>query len=233
MFEVIPCVDVRLGRAVRLLEGDPARETVYHSDPLDAARRFDSLGAPWIHIVDLDAALGTGSNLEGIEAATRGVRASVEVAGGIRSSHDAALRLEFADRVVVGTAAVREPRLVHELLERFGPRRVVVSVDARHGEVAVSGWTEATGVRASDLARAMHAAGVETLIFTDVSRDGTMKGVDEVPVRSVRDAFPGTLYAGGGVGSDSDLELYESLGLQGAIVGRAIYEGKITYPRTA
>ena len=217
MFEVIPCVDVRLGRAVRLLEGDPARETVYHSDPLDAARRFDSLGAPWIDIVDLDAALGPGSILVGIEAATRGVRASVEVAGGIRSVQDAALRLEFADRVVLGTAAVREPRLVHELLERFGPRRVVVSVDARHGEVAVSGWTEATGVRASDLARAMHATGVETLIFTDVSRD----------------AFPGTLYAGGGVGSDSDLALYESLGLQGAIVGRAIYEGKITYPRTA
>lgn len=230
---MIPCVDVRLGRAVRLLEGDPERETVYDSDPLTAARRFDALGAPWIHIVDLDAALGTGSNQEVIETACRGVEASVEVAGGIRSVEDAALRLAFADRVVVGTAAVRDPRLVHELLDRFGPQRVVVSVDARGGEVAVSGWTEATGVRASDLARAMHAAGVETLIFTDVSRDGTMKGVDEVPVRPVRDAFPGTLYAGGGVGSDSDLALYESLGLQGAIVGRAIYEGKITYPRTA
>lgn len=233
MFEVIPCVDVRLGRAVRLLEGDPARETVYHADPLSAARRFDALGARWIHIVDLDAALGTGSNQEVIEAACRGVAAHVEVAGGIRSSQDAAQRLAFADRIVVGTAAVRDPRLVHDLLARFGPQRVVVSVDARGGEVAVSGWTEATGVRAGDLAQAMHAAGVETLIFTDVSRDGTMKGVDEAPVRTVRDAFPGTLYAGGGVGSDADLELYASLGLQGAIVGRALYEGKITYPRTA
>lgn len=233
MFEVIPCVDVRLGRAVRLLEGDPSRETVYHADPLSAARRFDALGAPWLHVVDLDAALGTGSNLEPIAEACRGVSARVEVAGGVRSLAAAEERLAFADRVVVGTAAVREPALVRELLGRFGPERVVVSIDARGGDVAVSGWTEATGVRAADLAAAMHAAGVRLMIFTDVARDGTMAGVDPGPVGAVRDAFPGTLYAGGGVGSDADLELYESLGLQGAIVGRALYEGKVAYPRTA
>ncbi len=233
MFEVIPCVDVRQGRAVRLLEGDPDRETVYHADPLTAARGFDAAGARMLHVVDLDAALGTGNNLRAIEEACRGVRAGVEVAGGIRSVADAAERLEFADRVVIGTAAVRDPGLVRDLLERFGPDRVVVSVDARHGDVAVSGWTESTGVRANDLARAMHAAGVRTLIFTDVSRDGTLRGVDDAPVREVREAFPGALYAGGGVGSDADLDLYEALGLQGAIVGRALYEGKITYPRTA
>ncbi|HEX7001554.1 MAG TPA: 1-(5-phosphoribosyl)-5-[(5-phosphoribosylamino)methylideneamino]imidazole-4-carboxamide isomerase [Trueperaceae bacterium] len=233
MFEVIPCVDVRLGRAVRLLQGDPERETVYHAGPLEAARRFDAQGARWLHIVDLDAALGSGSNLPAIAAACRGVDAKVEVAGGVRSVADAAERLEFADRVVVGTAAVREPALVTELLERFGPRRVVVSVDARGDRVTVSGWTEETDVTAADLARSMHEAGVELLIFTDVARDGTLQGIDDGPVRAVRDAFPGALYAGGGVGSDEDLSLYESLGLQGAIVGRALYEGKITYPRTA
>ncbi len=233
MFEVVPCVDVRRGRAVRLYQGDPERETVYHARPLDAAARFASLGAGRLHVVDLDAALGDGENLSAIETLCRGVTASVQVAGGVRSVEDAARRLEFASAVVVGTAAVTRPRLVEELLARFGPDRVIVSVDAAGGEVVVRGWTTGSGVDAAALARDMEARGVSRLIFTDTARDGTMRGVDPAPVAAVRASFGGTLHAGGGVGSDADLDLYESLGLEGAIVGRALYEGKVSYPRTA
>lgn len=233
MFEVIPCVDVRRGRAVRLYEGDPGRETVYHDRPLEAALRWVDLGASRLHVVDLDATLGDGSNLEEIERLCRGVAASAQVAGGVRSLEEAERRLGFAAAVVVGTAAVTQPELVEALLARFGPDRVVVSVDAAGGEVLVRGWQAGSGVRAADLARDMERRGVRRLIFTDTTRDGTLRGVDPVPVAAVREAFGGTLHAGGGVASDADLDLYESLGLEGAIVGRALYEGKISYPRTA
>lgn len=231
MFEVVPCVDVRRGRAVRLYEGDPERETVYHDSPLEAARRFVALGAGRLHVVDLDATLGDGGNLAEIERLCRGVAADVQVAGGVRSVADVERRLAFAAAVVVGTAAVTQPELVDALLARFGPERVIVSVDAAGGEVLVRGWQAGSGVDAADLARDMEARGVRRLIFTDVSRDGTLRGVDPAPVAAVRAAFGGTLHAGGGVGSDADLDLYESLGLEGAIVGRALYEGKVTYPR--
>ncbi len=233
MFEVVPCVDVRRGRAVRLFEGDPDRETVYHDEPLAAAKRFVALGAGRLHVVDLDAALESGGNLDAIEALCRGVPANVQVAGGVRSLEAAERRLGFADRVVIGTAAITQPELVERALERFGPDKVIVSVDAADGMVVVRGWQAGTEVAATSLASDMEARGVKRLIFTDTTRDGTMRGVDPGPVAAVREVFGGELLAGGGVASDRDLDVYEGLGLQGAIVGRALYEGKITYPRTA
>lgn len=233
MFQVIPAVDVQRGRAVRLYEGDPTKETVYFEDPLAAAQHWASLGAALLHLVDLDATLESGSNVEVIERIATTVNAKVELGGGIRSADAAARWLTVVQRVILGTVAVREPDLVSDLIERFGAERVCVSVDARAGKVAVRGWAEATEVEATDLARDMYRRGVTHLIYTDVARDGTMQGVDESAVAEVRDAFPGYLVAGGGVAGDADLELYQRLGLQGAIVGRALYEGKITYPRAA
>lgn len=232
-FKVIPAVDVQRGRAVRLYEGDPERETVYFADPLVAAEHWTSLGAELLHLVDLDATLESGSNSALIERIATTVAAKVELGGGIRSAADAERWLRVVDRVILGTVAVREPDLISELVERHGPERVSVSVDARAGKVAVRGWAEATEVDAAALAEDMFRRGVRHLIYTDVSRDGTMQGVDESAVAELRGAFAGDLVAGGGVGSDADLELYQALGLQGAIVGRALYEGKITYPRAA
>jgi len=233
MFQVIPAVDVQRGKAVRLYEGDPAKETVYFEDPVAAARHWASLGAGLLHLVDLDATLGSGTNAAVIERIAAEVGVPLELGGGIRSAADAERWLAVVDRVVLGTAAVARPELVSELVERHGPDRVCVSVDARAGKVAVKGWLETTEVLATDLAADMHERGVSELIYTDVARDGTMKGVDEAAVAEVRAAFPGNLLAGGGVARDADLDLYQRLGLQGAIVGRALYEGKITYPRTA
>lgn len=233
MFMVIPAIDVQKGRAVRLYEGDPERETVYYSDPLDAAKHWTALGAELLHLVDLDATLERGANTAVIAGIARGVDAMVEVGGGVRSMADAERWLEVVHRVVIGTLALQRPDIVAAMVERFGPDKVAVSVDARGGRVAVRGWAEHTAVDALELARAMSQRGVTDLIYTDISRDGTMKGVDPEPVAAMRDAFPGTLVAGGGVASDADIDLYERLGLQGAIVGRALYEGKIGYPRTA
>lgn len=233
MFEVIPAVDIQQGRAVRLFEGDPDRETIYFEDPVEAARHWVSLGARWLHLVDLDAALGRGSNSDIIReiAGIPGVK--TELGGGIRSLVDASEWLELVDRVILGTAAINSPELTEALLERFGPERVVVSLDARDGLIAVRGWTEVSDVSLLGAAEQALQQGVTTLIYTDVSRDGTMLGVDVGPLQQLRDAYPHTLLAGGGVASDADLDVYASLGLDGAIVGRALYEGRITYPRTA
>ena len=232
-FELIPAVDIQQGRAVRLFEGDPERETVYFEDPLEAALHWSDLGANWLHLVDLDAALGRGDNGEQVRGIAERVASRTELGGGIRSLEAALHWLEHVDRVILGTAAQRKPDLVAELVERAGPDRVAVSIDARGVQVAVRGWAETTETHAGELARQMSALGVRHLIYTDVSRDGTMLGVDPEPVRMMRNAFPHTLIAGGGVANEADLDLYRELGLDGAIVGRALYEGRIAYPRTA
>jgi len=232
MFLVVPCIDIQQGRAVRLFEGDPDRETVYFSDPLEAARKWDALGAAWLHVVDLDATLGSGQNAQAVARLAAGVDAKVELGGGVRSVEAGRRWLAVLERVVLGTVAITDPDVVSTLLEEFGPERVCVSIDARGGRVAVRGWAETTELDAVELAGRVAARGVTHVIYTDISRDGTMRGVDEEPVARMRDAFPGTLMAGGGVGTDADLAAYERLGLQGAIVGRALYEGRIGYPRT-
>ena len=231
MFDVIPAVDIQQGRAVRLFEGDPERETVYFDAPVDAARHWTELGAAWLHVVDLDAALGRSDNGGLIRTLARDVNARVELGGGVRSVEVAAEWLEHVERVVLGTVAIHEPEVVDALVAEFGADRVVVSIDARDGRVAVRGWAEVTDVDAAELARRVEGQGVRHLIYTDITRDGTLRGVDEAPVARMRAAFPHRLVAGGGVGVDADLELYERLGLDGAIVGRALYEGTITYPR--
>ena len=220
---------------MRLSEGDPTRETVYFDDPVEAAEHWLALGARELHVVDLDAALGKGENralIERVAARAAAHGAVIEVGGGVRSQPIADAWLAVVQRVVIGTAAVNDPGLVTDLLERYGPERVVVSVDAKHGLVALRGWVETSAVAAVDLAQRMAELGVRELIYTDVSRDGTMQGVDPEPVARMRDAFAHRLVAGGGVARDADLDLYAAIGLDGAIVGRALYEGTVRYPRT-
>lgn len=233
VFEVIPCVDIQHGRAVRLLEGDPKRETVYFADPRQAAQHWAAGGCNWLHLVDLDAAIGRGDNQAVIQEIAREVPCRVEVGGGIRNLRQAQAWLEHVDRIVIGTAAITQPELVVALLANYGPERLVVSIDAKGRRVALRGWRELSEVSAVSLAERVAAQGVRCVIYTDISRDGTMQGVDPEPVARLREAYPHTLLAGGGVASEADLELYQRLGLNGAIVGRALYEGKIRYPRAA
>jgi phosphoribosylformimino-5-aminoimidazole carboxamide ribotide isomerase len=231
MFEIIPCVDIQGGRAVRLFEGNPDKETVYFERPLDAAKHWVSLGAQWLHLVDLDAALGKGNNNLAIGEIAAELDANIEVGGGIRSLELARKWLDIVDRIVLGTVAISQPEIVDALVADYGADRIVISIDAKDGLVAVKGWAEVSSVQAVELAERVTKQGITHVIYTDITRDGTLKGVNPEPVKAMREAFPHVLIAGGGVARDADLELYEMLGLEGAIVGRALYEGTITYPK--
>jgi phosphoribosylformimino-5-aminoimidazole carboxamide ribotide isomerase len=228
---IIPCVDIQSGRAVRLFEGDPDRETVYFDSPLDAARHWVGLGAGLVHLVDLDAATGRGENRAVIAQITQELGVPVEVGGGIRSREAAEELLRLGvDRVVIGTAAVKQPALVRELIAAHGPERVVVSLDARGLEVATHGWAQGSGVMVADLTPTLADAGLETLIFTDVTRDGTLRGLNRDLMAQVRQLWTNTLIVGGGVANLDDVRLLREEHIEGAIVGRAIYEGTLPFP---
>ncbi|MXV21701.1 1-(5-phosphoribosyl)-5-[(5-phosphoribosylamino)methylideneamino]imidazole-4-carboxamide isomerase [Deinococcus xianganensis] len=230
---IIPCVDIQSGRAVRLFEGDPDRETVYFDSPLDAARHWVGLGAGLVHLVDLDAATGRGENRAVIAQITQELGVPVEVGGGIRSREAAEDLLRLGvDRVVIGTAAVKQPELVRELIAAHGPERVVVSLDARGLEVATHGWAQGSGVMVADLTPTLADAGLETLIFTDVTRDGTLRGLNRDLMAQVRRLWTNTLIVGGGVANLDDVRLLREEHIEGAIVGRAIYEGTLPFPAT-
>jgi len=234
--ELYPAIDLRGGRAVRLLQGDYAAETVYSDDPVAVARSFEAAGATWIHVVDLDAArTGEAANLDLVAAVATSVACRVETGGGVRTVA-AAERLIGAGvaRVVVGTAAVERPQLVTELAARF-PGRVAVGLDARGRRLAVKGWTETTGADLVDVAKRLEGEGVAALVVTEIGRDGTMSGPDLDQLGAVLEATGVDVIASGGVGTLDDVRALAGLragpggrSLAGIIVGRAIYEGRFT-----
>jgi phosphoribosylformimino-5-aminoimidazole carboxamide ribotide isomerase len=223
---VIPSVDVLEGRCVRLRGGREEEKRVY-GDPLEWARRWEEEGASLLHVVDLDAALGRGSNRELLLRLLRGRRARVQVGGGIRSVERAEEYVRAgAERVVVGTSAVKNPELVRRLVEVLGGERVVVALDARGGRVVVEGWREETGKDVVELAREMEEAGVGYLLYTDVEADGRMCGIGEVGGILSRIRLPVIL--SGGVRSLEDVRRAREAGAAGLIVGTALYEGRFT-----
>jgi len=233
-FTVYPAIDVRAGRAVRLLRGDFDAETVYDDDPVSVARAFALAGAEWIHVVDLDAArTGEPANLAVIEAIAAAVPSQIQAGGGVRTAAAAgALLLSGAARVVVGTAAVEDPGLVDDLCVMHGGH-VAVGLDARGHEVAVRGWTEGSGLDLVEVVGRFAASGVSALVVTEIGVDGTMEGPSLDQLRAVLDATAVPVIASGGIGGLNDvvaLSELESSGrrLAGAIVGRALYEGRFT-----
>lgn len=232
--ELYPAIDLRSGRCVRLMQGDFKRETVYGDDPVQVARDYESAGARWVHVVDLDAArTGEQANLDAVRSVCAGVGCSIEVGGGVRSLASAQRLLGAgAARVVVGTAAVEDPALVEQLCDRF-TGRVAVGLDARGREVAVRGWTEGSGADLVELAKRFGEVGVAALIVTEIGRDGMMTGPDLDQLAVVLEATGLPVIASGGVGSLDDLRSLVSLGdrvrpLAGVIVGRALYEGRFS-----
>ncbi|MEN2981441.1 MAG: 1-(5-phosphoribosyl)-5-[(5-phosphoribosylamino)methylideneamino]imidazole-4-carboxamide isomerase [Thermus sp.] len=224
---VIPAVDLKGGRAVRLREGRPEAETQY-GDPVEAALRWQAEGARLLHLVDLDRALGLGDNREALLRVAEALQIPFQVGGGVRSL--AALREVLslgAVRAVVGTVAVKDRALLAAMLREVGPERLAVALDARGLEVVVSGWQEATPLSALDLLREWAEMGVRTVIYTDVRRDGTLEGLDLEAVARVREAWPHELIAGGGIAGPEDLRGLARLGVEGALVGKALYEGRV------
>lgn len=239
--DLYPAIDLRGGRCVRLFQGDFDQETMYGEDPVGVATRFAAAGAPWIHVVDLDAARsGVPENREVVAAIaravgrTRGARAGaarLQAGGGVRSEEAAQALFESGvDRVVLGTAALEDPVLVRRLAARVP---VAVGVDARAGDVAVHGWTAVSGEAVLDVVARFEDAGVAAVVVTEIDRDGTLAGPDLDGLRACLAATSVDVIASGGVGSLDDLRELAALEeggrrLAGAIVGRALHEGAFT-----
>jgi phosphoribosylformimino-5-aminoimidazole carboxamide ribotide isomerase len=228
---VLPAIDLRGGRVVRLRQGQAEDETVYGADPAEAARRWEGQGAERLHVVDLDAAIDGRPQFEAVAAVIAAVGIPVEVGGGIRTL-EAALRYRErgAERIIFGTAAVLSPEVVQAAVQRW-PEAVAVALDARDGRVAVAGWREVTMVQAADLAARVRDWGVPRIQYTDVSRDGTLVGPNVAAVESLARSAVMRITASGGVSSLLDLGrlcTLERLGVDEVIVGKALYDGRFS-----
>ncbi len=230
--DVIPAIDLRGGRCVRLFQGDYDKETVFSEDPAATARRWRDLGATRLHTVDLDGAKdGVLTNAAAIRAIVRGVNLPVGMGGGLRTIETIAEVHGWGiDRLHLGTAAVRDPELVREACARF-PNAVVVSVDARNGKVALDGWRTATDTDALDLIAEMAALGVPRFVYTDIARDGTNTEPNFAALAQVVAAAGRPVVAAGGVSKVEHLLRLRDLGVEGAIIGQALYTGAIDLPQ--
>ena len=228
--EVIPAVDIMRGKVVRLVRGDPRRVSSYEhlGDPVSLARRWESEGARFIHIVDLDAALGMGRNLEAIESIVKSVTASVQVGGGIRSL-DLARRLLLmgVKRVILGSLIFSDLSIVETLLEEFGDDRLVAALDHKGGVIMIKGWGVSTGISVEDAAEKIRRLGVKLFLVTSIARDGTLLGPDIGTLsRLCRRGLK--VIAAGGVRNIRDLLTLKRIGVHGVVIGKALYEGKIS-----
>ena len=227
--EVIPAIDLRAGRCVRLYQGDYDRETVYSDDPVRVALEWQEMGARRIHLVDLDgAASGVQANLDVVKRIANEVDAPIQLGGGIRNLSAAESILDMGvQRIILGTSAVENPSLVEQACRRFGADAVIVGVDARDGMVAVRGWRETSSTSALDLIHSMAALGVKRFIYTDIARDGTLSSPNFNAIEAIVQECDSFLVASGGVSSLEHIRRLDSLGLEGAIVGKALYSGDI------
>jgi phosphoribosylformimino-5-aminoimidazole carboxamide ribotide isomerase len=223
-----PAIDIRGGRCVRLVEGDFARETAYDDDPATPARRWSEAGAEWLHVVDLDGAVaGTPVNQEAVRRIRDAADIPIQLGGGLRTLND--LETVFAtgiDRAILGTAALRDPELVNAAVSRWGDR-IAIALDARDGFLATDGWLGQSDARAIDVARRLAEAGARHFIYTDISRDGTLTGPNVAGLRELVSAVAADVIASGGIASLEDLRHAAGAGAAGAIIGRALYDGRI------
>lgn len=228
---LFPAVDLKNGACVRLEQGDMARATVFNTDPADQAVRFEQQGFSYLHVVDLDGAFaGKPMNAQAVEAMRAAVKMPIQLGGGIRDLKTVAAWLDKGiSRVIIGTAAVRDPALVKGAAKRF-PGQVAVGLDARDGKVAVEGWAETSQVTALDIARRFEDAGVAAIIFTDIARDGLLKGLNLDATIALADAITVPVIASGGLASLDDVRALlapRASKLAGAITGRALYDGRL------
>jgi phosphoribosylformimino-5-aminoimidazole carboxamide ribotide isomerase len=231
--DLFPAIDIRSGRVVRLSQGQATRQTVYGTDPSAVAEGFAEQGARWIHVVDLDRAFGAGDNEESVGRLLERVRGRVRVqlGGGFRALDRVTRGIELGvDRIVIGTAAAIDPGFLAAVAAEVPSERVAIAVDARDGRVAVRGWTETSTLRTTELASHALASGISTLIYTDVARDGMLQGPD-IPGALELQRQGASVIVSGGVSSLDDLRRIAGAGLAGAIVGRALYEGRFDLPQ--
>jgi phosphoribosylformimino-5-aminoimidazole carboxamide ribotide isomerase len=231
---LLPAIDLLGGKAVRLARGDYKAVTVYNNDPVEQARRFQSEGAEWLHVVDLDGArTGAPSNSGLVKAIIAATGLKVEVGGGVRSLEAIeTLAAAGASRVVIGTRLATDPDFAREAVARFGGL-ICAGVDARAGEVAIEGWREGSGVAVAELVAELKGWGIRHLVYTDIARDGMQTGIDAAAYGRLAEAAGFPVTASGGISTLDDLRALAALGdklIEGAITGRALYEASFTLP---
>jgi len=229
--QIWPAIDLRGGKCVRLSQGDYDRETIYGDDPAHMARQFVAAGAQCLHLVDLDGAkAGTSANLNAVRAILAAVNVPCELGGGIRDETAIERLLALGlTRLVIGTRALKEPDWFRAVAQQF-PGKLALGIDAKNGRVATHGWLETSEVAAIDLARELSSAPIAAIIYTDISRDGMLQGVNLPAMAEMKAAVNVPVIASGGVTTAKDVADLAHLGMDGCIIGRALYEGTITLP---
>ncbi len=227
--KLYPAIDLKDGKCVRLLQGDYNEVTVYADHPAQMAKKWESLGGEYLHLVDLDGAKeGKGINDQAIREIVEAIKIPVELGGGIRSLEDIKKKLDMGvARVILGSAAVKNKNLVKEAIETFGPSKIVIGVDAKNGMVAIEGWLEVTSLSALEFCRELKEVGVTTIIYTDIAKDGMMQGPNILETSKLIKETGLDIIASGGVSSIEDLKQVASIGAHGAIIGKALYIGAI------
>jgi phosphoribosylformimino-5-aminoimidazole carboxamide ribotide isomerase len=227
---IIPAVDIMGGRCVRLVQGDPTKLKVYFDNPLEAAKLLEDQGAELIHLIDLDAALGSGQNMDAIEEILKNLHVKVQIGGGIRSLEKAETLMKLgASRVIFGTAAIQNPTLIEEAVRRYGSTRIAVAVDENKDKVTFHGWKDQSEINYLDLARSFETMEVGAIIFTSTSVDGTLKGPQVKKIVRLVETVKMPVIASGGIASLNDLVELTGTGVDGVVVGTALYEGNFTF----
>ncbi len=225
--KIIPAIDLMDGQVVRLVQGKPENKTIYSTNPQEIAKKWEKQGADMLHVVDLDATLQLGTNLKLIEKITKEISIPVQVAGGLRNESIINTALDFADRVVLGTLAFKEKNRVIKLGEKFGQERLVISADHIDGNIVINGWTNGTGIHLLDAIQDYSTNKFQEFLITNVSRDGMLQGPD---LQNLVDACSQNVnvIASGGISKPSDISDVKKCNAYGVILGKALYEGKIT-----
>ncbi len=226
--KIIPAIDLMDGQVVRLVKGDPKNKTVYSSNPLEIAKKWQSAGADMLHIVDLDATLGRGSNLEIIKKMLSELNVPVEVAGGLRDESTILEIGKTADRIVLGTLAFKDKETVLKISDSLGKKKIVISVDQINGKIVVNGWQQSTEITLLDGMNEFLQLGFTEFLLTSISRDGTMQGPDIESLQKACSLENANVIASGGVSSIDDVQQLKALNLYGVILGKALYENKIS-----
>jgi len=226
--KVIPAIDLMGGQVVRLYKGDPKQKTVYSDDPIEIAKKWETNGADMLHIVDLDATLGIGSNLKIIKTILSEISIPVEVAGGLRDESLILDVIKISNRVVLGTLAFKNKELLKKLSSSLGPEKIVISVDHIDGEIVIHGWQDKTGIKLIDSIKEFLEMGFTEFLLTNVSRDGTMKGPDLEFLEQACNLERANVIASGGISNVNDVNNVKEKDAFGVILGKALYENKIT-----
>jgi len=226
--KIIPAIDIMSGQVVRLYKGDPKQKTIYNDNPIEIAKKWEQNGADMLHIVDLDAALGMGSNLPIIKKIIANVSTPVEVAGGLRDESIVMDTAKISKRVVLGTLAFKDKIILKKLLENLGPEKIVISVDHKEGEIVTHGWQKGTGINLIDAIKDFLAMGFSEFLLTNVNRDGTLEGPELKFLEQACQLENANVIASGGISNVKDVQDVKEKNSFGVILGKALYENKIT-----